>query len=98
MVTVLFEASSAVTVKLKAVPAVTEVGAVTEKCVTLAVGLTEILFELPVIEAVTESVAVMVWPPIVLSVAEKVAVPFDSVELDGSTAWPSVLVKCTVPE
>ena len=34
----------------------------------------------------------------VFSVAEKVAVPFVSVEFAGKTAWLSVLVKCTVPE
>jgi hypothetical protein len=55
-------------------------------------------FEAPAIEAVTVSVAVMVWPPSVFSVAEKIAVPLGSVELAGSTAWTSVLVKCTVPE
>jgi hypothetical protein len=59
---------------------------------------TLIEFELPVIEAVRVSVAVIVWPPVVLSVAEKVPVPFVSVEFVGSTAWPSVLVKCTVSE
>jgi len=52
----------------------------------------------PVIEAVTVSVAVMVWLPPVFSVAEKVAVPFVSAEFAGSTAWPSLLVKCAVPE
>jgi hypothetical protein len=57
-----------------------------------------IFFEVPVIEAVTVSVAVIVWPPVVLSVAEKVPVPFVSVEFAGSTAWLSVLVKCAVPE
>ncbi len=82
----MFEALSAVSVKLKAVPAVAEAGAVTEKCVAAAGALTLIEFELPVMEAVTESVAVMVWLPAVFSVAEKVAVPFVSVELAGSTA------------
>jgi hypothetical protein len=57
-----------------------------------------IALEVPEIVAVAVSVAVMVWPPRVFSVAEKVPVPFASVELAGSTAWPSVLVKCTVPE
>ena len=54
--------------------------------------------EVPVIEAATVSVAVMVCGPAVFNVAEKVAVPLGSVELAGSNAWPSVLVKCTVPE
>jgi hypothetical protein len=53
--------------------------------------------EAPVIEAVTVSVAVMDWLPTVFSVAENVPVPFVSIELAGSTAWPSVLVKCAVP-
>ena len=60
--------------------------------------VTKIGFEVPVIETVIVSVAVIVWLPTVFSVAEKVPVPFVSVELAGSTAWPSVLVKCTVPE
>jgi hypothetical protein len=33
-----------------------------------------------------------------MNVIEKVPVPFISGELGGSTAWPSVLVKPTVPE
>jgi hypothetical protein len=60
--------------------------------------LTLIEFEVPVIEAVAVSVAVMVWGPAVFRVTEKVPVPFASIELAGSTAWASVLVKCTVPE
>ena len=55
-------------------------------------------FDVPVIEAVTVSVAVIVWLPTVFNVAEKVPVPLVSVEFAGSTAWASVLVKCTVPE
>jgi hypothetical protein len=54
--------------------------------------------EVPVIEGVTVSVAVMVWLPLVFSVAEKFPVPFVRVEFAGNVAWPSVLVKCTVPE
>jgi hypothetical protein len=46
-----------------------------------------------VIEAVTVSVAVMVWLPTVRSVAEKVPVPFVSFELEGSMAWRSALEK-----
>ncbi len=42
--------------------------------------------DVPVIEAATVSVAVMVWLPAVFSVAEKVPVPFVSVALAGSTA------------
>ena len=61
-------------------------------------ALTRIDFVEPVIEAVTVSVAVTVWLPVVFSVAEKVPVPFVSAEFAGRTAWLSVLVKCTVPE
>ena len=52
----------------------------------------------PVTEAVTVSVAVIVsLLPMVLSVKEKLPVPFVNVELGGSIAWGSLLVKCTVP-
>jgi hypothetical protein len=54
--------------------------------------------EVPVIEAVTVSIAVMDWAPALFSVAEKVPIPLVSIELAGSTAWPSLLVKCDVPE
>jgi hypothetical protein len=51
----------------------------------------------PVIEAVTVSVAVIVLLPDVFSVALNVPMPLVSVALAGSTAAPSVLVKCAVP-
>ena len=51
----------------------------------------------PVIELVAVSVAVIVWLPAVFSVALKVPVPLVSVLLAGRTAWPSLLVKWTVP-
>ena len=57
-----------------------------------------ITLEVPVIEGVTVSVAVIVWPPSVSSVAEKFPTPFVTGESAGSAAWVSVLVKCTVPE
>ena len=88
--------SSAVTVKLKAVPAVAEAGAETAKCVAVA-ALTAMVLEVPVIDAVTVSVAVRVWFPAVFKVAEKVPVPLVKVALAGSVAAPSVLVKCAVP-
>jgi hypothetical protein len=47
--------------------------------------------------AVAVSVAVTVSPPAVLNVTGNVPVPLVSVEFAGSTADPSVLVKCTVP-
>ena len=88
--------SSAVTVRLKALPAVAEAGALTVKCVAAAAD-TVIVPLVPVIELVTVSVAVMVWLPPVASVALNVPVPLLSVELAGNTAEPSLLVKCTVP-
>jgi hypothetical protein len=59
--------------------------------------LTVMLFEAPVIDEVTKSVAVIVCEPAVFSVALNVPVPPVSVALAGTTAEPSVLVKCTVP-
>ena len=52
-------ASRAVTVKVKAVPAVAVAGAETVKCVAAA-GLTVMVFEAPLIDEVTVSVAVRV--------------------------------------
>ena len=62
-------------------------------------GETWIDVEVAVSEGVATSVAVMVWLPAVWNVTEKLAlpVPFANCELDGSTAWPSVLVKLSVP-
>jgi hypothetical protein len=48
-------------------------------------------------EEVTVSVAVMVWFPAVLSVADSVPTPLVNVESPGNVAKPSVLVKWTVP-
>ena len=53
--------------------------------------------EVPVIELVSLSFAVMVLFPVVTKVAWKVPVPLISVESAGSFAFESVLVKCTVP-
>jgi hypothetical protein len=60
-------------------------------------NVTAITLEVPVIEADTVSVAVMVWFPPVFKVAESVPVPLVKVEFPGKTAVPSLLVKCTVP-
>jgi hypothetical protein len=57
-----------------------------------------IALEAPVIEDVAVSEAEIVCAPAVFNVAEKFPTPFGSVALAGSTAWPSLLVKCTVPE
>src|SRR5262249_61161247 len=61
-----------------------------------AAGLT-VTVALPVMELVTVSVAVTVRLPAVFRVALKVPAPLVSVELAGSTAWPSLLVKWSVP-
>jgi hypothetical protein len=93
----LFQSSSAVTVKLKEVPAAAVAGTLTDKLLA-APALTLIELEVPLIEALTVSVAVMVCEPAVFNVAEKTPVPFVNVELAGEmTAWASLLVTCTVP-
>ena len=69
-----------------------------EEIASAAAAVTAMAGEGPVREGVTVSVAVMVWLPAVSMVAEKFFVPLASVELAGSKAWASVLVKCTVPE
>jgi hypothetical protein len=53
--------------------------------------------DVPVIDAVTVSVAVIVCPPAVFSTAGSIITPFNSAEFAGRTAFPSLLVKCTVP-
>jgi hypothetical protein len=96
-VAVVFEAVSAVTVMLNIDPAVAFAGAVTLKCVAAFEALTVIVPDEPVIEAVTVSVAATVCAPAVFRVTENVPTPFVNVEFAGSTAAPSLLVKCTVP-
>ena len=88
--------SRAVTVKLKAVPAVALLGALTVKCVAAA-ALTAMVLLVPVMLLVTVSVAVIVWLPAVTSVALNVLVPLVSVLLAGKVAWVSLLLKWTVP-
>jgi hypothetical protein len=56
-----------------------------------------ITFDVPAIEAVAVSLAMIVAVPTVLRVAEKVAVPPDRVEFAGRIAWLSLLLKCTIP-
>lgn len=87
---------SAVMVKLNATPGVADAGAEMAKCVA-AVLVTVIVLEVPVMELVTVSVAVMVWLPAVFSVELNVPTPLVKVLLAGNMAAPSVLVKCTVP-
>jgi hypothetical protein len=91
-VAVLLKASSAVTLKLKATPDAAVAGATTAKCVA-APAETVMAPDVPVIEAVTVSVAVTVWLPAVFKVRLKLPTPLTRVVLGGSTAAPSVEVK-----
>jgi hypothetical protein len=95
-VAVLLNWSNPVTLKLNEVFWVAEAGAETLKCVA-GPGFTVIPAEVPVMEEVTVSVAVMVWLPAVFSVTENTPTPLVNVEFAGSVAEPSVLVNCTVP-
>lgn len=88
--------SFAVTVKLNAVPAETDAGAVTTSAVADPAD-TVIFPEEPVIELVTVSIAAIICVPAVFTVALNVPVPFVSAELGGSTACASVLLNFTVP-
>ena len=54
-------------------------------------------FEVPVIELLTVSVAVIDSDPAVFNVAEKVPTPAVSVEFAGNVAWASLDVKCAMP-
>ena len=66
---------------------------------TVLVGLTTSMEPLvPVMEDVVVSVAVIVWIPLVSSVAVKVPTPLVNVLFAGRLARRSVLVKVTVPE
>jgi hypothetical protein len=75
---------------------VDEVGPLTMKWVAAAART--VVVPVPATLAVTVSVAVILWPPLVLRVAEKVPTPLVSVASAGSTAAGSVLVKWTVPD
>jgi hypothetical protein len=75
---VLLNASCAVTVKVNAVPAFAAVGALRAKCVEAA-GLTVMALEVPVIEELAVSVAVMLRVPVVFKMAPvKVCVPLSA--------------------
>ena len=52
------------------------------------------VFDVPVIDAVTVSVAVMVWLPEVRSIAEKLPLPLVKVALAGRSGAAVLLVKC----
>jgi hypothetical protein len=49
------------------------------------------------IDVVVLSAAVMVVLVTIFRVAGKLPIPFVNAELAGSTAWPSLLEKCTIP-
>ena len=57
-----------------------------------------IALEVPVIEAVTVSVAKTIWEPALFRVALKLPVPFVNLEFPGREAWLSLLVNDMVPE
>src|SRR5664279_2200915 len=86
----------AVTVNENAVPPFAVAGAETPRCVAPA-DATTMAALVPVMAALTVSVAVMVWLPAVVSVAGNVATPLVSVASAGSVAAASELVKWTVP-
>ena len=77
--------SRAVTVTLKALPAVALAGVVTPKCVAAA-AVTAIELLVPVTEALPVSVPVMVRLPAVLRVALKVPAPLVKMLSSGSVA------------
>ena len=65
-----------------------------------AAAASTVTFAVPVSVPVTVSVATTVFAPVVFSVVVKLFVPLSparKVEFGGSTAWPSLLVKWTVP-
>ena len=70
---------------MAAAPAVPLAGRLTEKCVA-APAVTVSAFEVPVMPALTVSVAVMVWLPMVSKVSLKVPTPLVKVMSAGSTA------------
>lgn len=87
--------SSAVTVKLNAVPGVALLGAATESW-DAGPTATAIELEDPLM-AFTASFTLIDWLAAVISVIEKLPTPLVSLESAGRTALGSLLVKCTVP-
>ena len=88
-----------VTVTSKGAPATLVLGALTLKW-SAAAGVS-VMPVVPLIEPVTVSWAVIVWLPAVLKTkGEKVWTPWSAAvkpESAGNVAWPSELVRCTVP-
>ena len=84
------------TVTEPAVPAVEPERPVRARCEAVA-GVIATPDSEPTMLPVTVSVAVTDCVPAVLRVTSKVPTPLASVASAGRTAWPSLLVKCTVP-
>jgi acyl-CoA hydrolase len=82
--------------KLKAVPAVAVIGAVTVNLA--AISETLIAFVTPVTVGLAISVAVMVWTPAESSVAVNVPMLPANFESAGKSPRTELVVKCTVPE
>ena len=79
-------------------PTVVPMEASTAVTLGMAAAETAMAPEFPVIDGVTESVAVMVWSPTVTRVAEKVPIPLVRVAAGGRAAAPGSLeVMFTVP-
>lgn len=95
--TALPNASAAVAVNAALPPAVIVEVAVVTVIAATAPGPTVMDGDVPVVDAVVVSVAVTVCAPAVLKVTGNVPTPFVSVAFAGRTAWPSLLVMCTVP-
>src|SRR5262249_44914654 len=86
----------AVIVTENATPAVVDAGAVTWRCVATE-GATFTSLLVPVMPALTVSVAVTVRLPTVRRTTVKVPVPLVRVAFWGRSAWASLLVSLTVP-
>jgi hypothetical protein len=87
----------AVTVTVIGVPTVADVGALTLNFVAVSAAADTVTDDVPVIDEVTVSVAVIVWDPAVARVTENVPTPLVSVAAVGRVAAVSVLVNFTVP-
>ena len=90
----MLKVSCAFTVNMNWIPAEAEAGAITLKWVAVGVELTFITGELPVIEAVSVSVTVMLSPVAVFSVAENdpvIATPENASCVGPIDARPSLV-------
>ena len=82
--------------KLKGLRVVARPGVAMAKCVG-ALLTTLIMMGILLIDPDVLSAAAMVVVAIDFRVAGKLPVPFANAEFAGSAAWPSLLVKCTMP-